>query len=115
MVYSHFCYLTLTHNPQFSNDSTHGFTTQAFLISSLVLHLHIVTSFSGASVASHTEQRCVILSALCVCVLLHFNEELHGSSRHLVEAAIIFLAVIANLASVAYKISVGEGLDCGRQ
>ena len=48
----------------------------------------------------------VILSALCVCVLLHYNEELHGSSRHLVEAAIIFLAVIANLASVAYKISV---------
>ena len=48
----------------------------------------------------------VTLSALCVCVLLHFNDELHGSSRHLVEAGIIFLAVIANLASVAYKISV---------
>ena len=52
------------------------------------------------------QNACVILSALCVCVLLHFNEELHDWRRHLTEASIIILAVLANLASVAYKISV---------
>ncbi len=63
-------------------------------------------SVSVVRISLFIQNLSVALSALCVCVFLRFNAHVHGSERHLLEAAIISLAVIAKLASTAYKIAV---------
>ena len=55
----------------------------------------------------------VAMSSVCVCVVLalsnsHYSAEMESGSvgRILIEAAIVVLAIIAQLSSVAYKIAI---------
>mgnify|MGYP003573967192 CR=1 FL=1 len=61
-------------------------------------------------VALFIQNACVMLSAACVGVSLHLEAIAHplwaGPLRHALEAAIISTAILAQLASIAYKISI---------
>ena len=61
-------------------------------------------------VALIAQNACVMMSAISVGVALHLEANLphlwHGSLRTLLEAFIITFAILAQLASIGYKISI---------